>query len=177
MKKLLFLIVFIVLGNSLSAQGTADFTLMSATNDRQFTLSKAKGKFVALHFLLKTECPYCIRHTQDYLDKAPKLPDVIQVFVKPDTDEEIKEWATNLPSGETSGIPIYRDPEAKLADRFKIPNGYQFHGQVVHYPALILLDPDGNEVFRYIGKDNSDRFPFEKLEAKIAELKRETERN
>lgn len=177
MKKLLFLIVFTVIGNLLSAQGTADFTLMSATNDNQFILSKAKGKFVALHFLLKTECPYCIRHTQDYLDKAPKLPDVIQVFVKPDTDEEIKEWATNLPSGETSEIPIYRDPEAKLAGQFKIPHGYQFHGQVVHYPALILLDPDGKEVFRYIGKDNSDRFPFEKLEAKIAELKRETERN
>ncbi len=171
MKKLIFLLVFTVLCSSLGAQEIPDFTLKSATNDSHFTLSKAKGKFVALHFLLKTECPFCIRHTQDYLDKASRLPDVVQVFVKPDTDEEIKEWATNLLSGEASKIPIYRDPEAKLAGQFEIPYGYQFHDQIVHYPALILLDPDGNEVFRYIGKDNSDRIPFEELEEKIAELK------
>lgn len=164
--------VFIVFCGIVSAQNTADFRLESATDNSRFTLSEAKGKFVALHFLLKTECPFCIRHTQDYLSKATRLPNVIQVFIKPDTEEEIKEWATNLPADEFPQFRIYRDPGAKLADQFKIPNGYEFHNQVVHYPALVLLGPDGKEVFRYVGKDNTDRFPFEKLEEKIADLSR-----
>ena len=68
-------------------------------------------------------------------------------------------------------MPIYQDVDATLADQFNIPNGYQFHGQVVHYPALILLNDKGEEVFRYIGKNNSDRFSFDQLKAKINELK------
>jgi len=93
---------------------------------------------------------------------------VIQLFIKPDSEDEIKAWANKLKS--TNSLPIYQDTNAKLADQFNIPNGYQFHGQVVHYPALILLNDKGEEVFRYIGKNNSDRFSFEKLKAKIEEL-------
>lgn len=68
-------------------------------------------------------------------------------------------------------MPIYQDADAKLADQFNIPNGYQFHGQVVHYPALILINDQGQEVFRYIGKNNSDRYSFEQLKATIEALK------
>ena len=150
------------------AQNVKGFTLASVTDKSTFTLSKSKGKFVAIHFLLKTECPYCIRHTSEYFEKASSLPNVIQVFIKPDSEDEIKEWANKLKS--TNSLPIYQDANAKLADQFNIPNGYQFHGQVVHYPALILLNNKGEEVFRYIGKNNSDRFSFENFKAKIEEL-------
>ncbi len=150
------------------AQNVKDFSLTSVTDKSTFTLSKSKGKFIALHFLLKTECPYCIRHTSEYFEKASTLSNVIQVFIKPDSEQEIKAWANKLKS--TNSLPIYQDADAKLADQFNIPNGYQFHGQVVHYPALILLNDKGEEVFRYIGKNNSDRFSFEQLKAKIEAL-------
>ena len=150
------------------AQNIKDFSLTSVTDKSTFTLSKSKGKFIALHFLLKTECPYCIRHTSEYFEKASTLSNVIQVFIKPDSEEEIKAWANKLKS--TNSLPIYRDADAKLADQFNIPNGYQFHGQVVHYPALILLNDKGEEVFRYVGKNNSDRFSFDQLKAKIEAL-------
>ncbi|WP_372936481.1 peroxiredoxin family protein [Mariniphaga sediminis] len=152
------------------AQNPVDFELSSATDKSRFVLSEAKGKFVALHFLLKTECPYCLLHTHDYLSKAASLPNVIQVFIKPDTEEEIEEWAKGLPEEELAQFPIFRDPEAKLAAQFNIPDGYGFHNQFVHYPALILLGPDGKEVFRYIGKNNTDRYPFEKFKIKVQEL-------
>lgn len=167
----LFLALFAALTPALA--NPADFTLQSATNDATFKLSEAKGKYVALHFLLKTECPFCLRYTHDYFTKAEKLPNVVQVFIKPDAIEEIKAWADKMPKGEkenTAKNPIYRDPDTKLAKDFAIPDGYKFHGQVVHFPALVLLGPDGKEVFRYVGKNNSDRFDFEKLQAKIAEL-------
>ena len=147
-----------------------DFTVQSATSDAAFKLSDAKGKFVALHFLLKTECPFCLRHTREYFTKSPTLPNVVQVFLKPDTVEEIKAWAGKLPAEELVKNPIYRDADAKLAKDFEVPNGYEFHGQTVHFPALILLGPDGKEVFRYVGKNNGDRYSFEKLTEKVAEL-------
>lgn len=147
-----------------------DFTLQSATSKAAFKLSDAKGKYVALHFLLKTECPLCLRHTRDYFAKAATLPNVVQVFVKPDTDAEIKAWAGKLPADELAKNPIYRDPDAKLAKAFSIPDGYKFHGQVVHFPATVLLNPAGKEVFRHVGKSNSDRLAFEKLAEKVAEL-------
>ncbi len=163
------IILFCFLSIGANAQKVKDFTLNSVTDKSTFTLSKSKGKFVAIHFLLKTECPYCIRHTSEYFEKASTLPNVVQVFIKPDSEEEIKAWASKLKS--TNSLPIYQDSNARLADQFNIPNGYQFHGQVVHFPALILLNDKGEEVFRYVGGNNSDRFSFDQLKTKIEEIK------
>lgn len=168
MKLLKLILFFCFLTINSQAQSVKDFTLNSVTDKSTFTLSKSKGKFVAIHFLLKTECPYCIRHTSEYFEKASSLPNVIQVFIKPDSEEEIKAWANKLKT--TNSLPIYQDTNAKLADQFNIPGGYQFHGQIVHFPALVLLNEKGEEVFRYVGKNNSDRFSFDNLKLKIEEL-------
>jgi len=166
-------VVFLLLSTAMvNGQNPTDFTLSSATDNSQFKLSEAQGKYVALHFLLKTECPVCARHTQDYFNKAETLPDVVQVFIKPDSDKEIEDWSQKLPKEELTEFPIYRDPDAKLASQFNVPDGYDFHNQIVHFPALILLDPNGKEVFRYIGKNNRDRYSFEQLESKIQELQK-----
>jgi peroxiredoxin Q/BCP len=151
---------------------TPDLKVESATDDRTFSLKEAKGKYVALHFLLKTECPICQRFTRAYITQAGTLPDVEQVFLKPDTREEIAAWAAAIPAEELKKFPVYRDPEAKWAKAFNVPDGYQFHGQVVHYPATILIGPDGKEVYRYEGKSNKDRLEFDALAAKVAELKK-----
>ena len=148
-----------------------DFSVESPVDGKTFKLSDARGKYVALHFLLKTECPFCLKHTHDYAARAASLPNVVQVFLKPDSADEIKKWATKLGDGKGAGsVSVYRDPDAKLATEFGVKDGYQFHGESVHYPALILLDPNGREVFRYIGKNNTDRFSFDQLTAKLAEL-------
>ena len=169
MKFIQLTLALLLFTSLIQAQNIKDFSLTSVTDKSTFTLSKSKGKYIALHFLLKTECPYCIRHTSEYFEKASSLSNVIQVFIKPDSEEDIKAWAIKLKS--TNSLPIYQDVDATLANHFNIPNGYQFHGQVVHYPALILLNDKGEEVFRYIGKNNSDRFSFDQLKAKINELK------
>ncbi|MBE7495593.1 MAG: redoxin domain-containing protein [Verrucomicrobiaceae bacterium] len=147
-----------------------DFTVRAAAGKGSFTLKEARGRFVALHFLLKTECPLCLKHTRDYFAKSATLPNVAQVFLKPDSDNEIEAWASKLTAEDLAKNPIYRDPYAKLAKAFDIPDGYKFHGQTVHYPATILIGPDGKEVFRYVGKSNADRLSFEALAAKVAEL-------
>jgi peroxiredoxin Q/BCP len=168
MKHLLASLLLVTL--STHAATPEDFTVKSATGQSSFTLKEARGKYVAIHFLLKTECPLCLKHTRDYFTKAPTLPNVVQVFLKPDSDNEIEAWAAKLPAEDLAKNPIYRDPYAKLAKAFDIPDGYKFHGQVVHYPATVLIGPDGKEVFRHVGKSNADRLSFEALAAKVAEL-------
>jgi len=149
----------------------ADFTVEAPADGRKFRLAEAKGKYVALHFLLKTECPVCLRHTRDYAQRGETLPDVVQVFLKPDSADEIKSWTDKLGEPAGKGVTIYRDADAGLAKAFAIPDGYAFHGLSVHFPALVLLDPAGREVFRHVGKNNGDRFGFDQLVAKLAELK------
>jgi catechol 2,3-dioxygenase-like lactoylglutathione lyase family enzyme len=131
-----------------------------------FVLPPPDGKhFVALHFLLKTECPYCMKHTREYLRRAGEVSNVRHFFLKPDEPTEILAWAAK------TGLPtIYHDPDARWAHHFKIPGTYKFHGQTTNYPALVVLDPTGKEVFRYVGKSNTDRYSFDGFATKMAEL-------
>jgi peroxiredoxin Q/BCP len=156
-----------------SPKTAPDFTVKapgSATN-AEFQLSKAKGQWVALHFLLKTECPVCIKHTRDYTNKAKETtPTVQHVFLKPDSAAEIADWAKDLPLPQFPGLEIFQDENAKVAKQYSIPDGYKFHGEVVHYPALVLINPAGQEVFRYVGKANTDRLAYDDFTKKLAEL-------
>ena len=150
-------------------QAPEEFTLDSPTHDKTIKLSELKGKTVALHFLLKTECPYCLRYTRNYAKSAEQNPDIVHLFVKPDTSDEIKGWASHLDSKGLKETPaIFRDPEAQLAKAFNIPDGYKFHGESVHYPALIVLDSNGQELFRYVGKNNSDRLSYDDFQKLLA---------
>ena len=155
-------------------QGIDNFTLEAIVDDSKaqvdskFELKDHKGKTVVLHFLLKTECPFCLRYTNQYAQLAATTPDVIHLFIKPDSEKDIRAWMKQLVKVDGTKQPtIYRDAGAKLAKRFKIPDGYQFHGQSVHYPALVVLDGDGKEMFRYIGKSNADRMPKDEFVKKL----------
>lgn len=154
-----------------NAENPKDFTVQSPTHGRTFTLSEAKGQVVALHFLLKTECPFCLKHTHDYAAQAASMPGVAHVFLKPDSEEEIKKWAAHLQKNQLKELPvIYRDPNANLAQAFGIPHGYAFHGQTVHFPALVVLDSTGKELFRHVGKSNADRMSVGDFKARLAKL-------
>ena len=175
--RLLILVgLLFIAGSTDGKEAPQEIVLHQADGNAVFKLSEAQGKYVALHFLLKTACPHCIRHTHEVWQRMGEMPDVVQIFVKPDTEEEIKKWSLRLgrkfEEGEADALPvIYRDPEAGLAKRLEIPFGYKFHGQIVHYPALVLLGPDREEVFRYVGKNNGDRYSFDQLKEKVAEVK------
>ncbi len=123
-------------------------------------------------FLLQTECPFCLKHTRDYALKSQGGADVVHVFLKPDGADAIQEWSSQANRGaDVAHVSILRDVDAKLADQFNIPGGYSFHARTVHYPALVLLNPTGRKVFRYVGRDNTDRYSYEQFIGKLAELK------
>lgn len=158
---------------SLRAENPKNFTVKSALDDTKFDLAENRGKTVVLHFLLKTECPYCLRYTREYAQLAAKTPNVVHVFLKPDSEAEIKAWVSHLDAEGLKALPtVYQDSNAKLAKQYGIPDGYKFHGQSVHYPALVAIDAFGKEAFRYIGKNNGDRMSVadftKKLESTMA---------
>ena len=167
------------LAKSLRAENPSNFTVKSALDDTKFSLDENRGKTVILHFLLKTECPYCLRYTREYAQIAAKTPEVVHVFLKPDSEADIKSWVSHLDAKGLKELPtVYRDPDAKLAKQFGIPGGYQFHGQSVHYPALVAIDANGKEAFRYVGKNNGDRMSAsdftKKLEATNAKASKKS---
>ena len=164
--------MLISLSTNAEAENPTSFSVQSAVDDSKFELSANQGKTVVLHFLLKTECPYCLRYTREYALLAATTPDVVHVFLKPDAVADIKAWVSHLDKKGLDALPkVYRDPDAKLAKQFKIPDGYSFHGQKVHYPALIALDGQGKELFRYVGKGNNDRMSIDAFKAKLASAK------
>jgi len=167
MKSFLAATAVVALSAIAQAEAPADFTLPAVNAEKPFVLSEAKGRVVALHFLLKTECPVCIRTTNEYHQKGAELAGVQQVFIKPDSEEQILAWV-----GKAGGnVPvIYRDADAALAKQFGIPDGYAFHGESVHFPALVILDREGREVYRYVGKNNGDRVPFATFTAEVDKL-------
>ena len=175
--KNIFTLAFLAIACAISNSATANeennppenFTIESPTHEESFTLSEAKGKIVVLHFLLKTECPLCLRHTQTFAKNSKDRSDVIHVFLKPDSASEIKKWASHLDAQSLRKTPvIYRDADAKLAKAYGVPDGYMFHGEIVHYPATIVLNEKGEELFRYVGKNNSDRLSYEDFEKQLA---------
>jgi peroxiredoxin len=166
---LLWLVMACLPAASAHARQPEDFTVESPTHGTTFTRSEAKGQVVVLHFLLKTECPFCLRHVRRYATEAARRQDVVHVFLKPDTAEEIKRWAAGLDPKNAQRVPdIYRDADAQLAKAFGIPDGYKFHGESVHYPATVVLDENGRELFRHVGKDNSDRLSYQDFEKRLA---------
>ena len=152
------------------AENPTDFTVASPVDDSRFVLSEHRGKVVALHFLLKTECPYCQRYTRAYAAEATATPGVVHVFLKPDSPKDILAWTAKFNQTELNTMPrIYRDPNARLAGQYGVPDGYAFHGQVVRFPAIVLLNEQGKEFFRYVGKNNSDRLPIEEFRKQLSE--------
>lgn len=162
-------ILLVGLFQPLSAKETVkDFSLESVGDKKAktFTLSENKGKYVILHFLLKTTCPVCQRHTRDYHVALKDSDKVVQLFIKPDEPKVIEKWLKRIDDRPT----IYHDPNAGLAKQYGVKHGYKFHGEVMHFPAFILLDQNGKEIFRHTGKNNRDRFSFNQFSKKYPKL-------
>lgn len=152
---------------SVASAGPIDFTVTAGGNS--FQLAAARGKYVAVHFLPKSECPDCLLYVREYARRAPTVAGVRHVFLKPVTEEDILAWRTPL---ERDGldVAIYRDAEGALAKDFGLPEDYSFQGPTAQYPALVLLGPEGEELFRHVGIAEHVPLPFDRFAAKIAEF-------
>jgi len=154
-----------------------DFTVKEPGTESSFTLSKADRRYVALHFLLKADSPECLLYTLSYASKLPNMPNMTHVFLKPADAQTIVAWKKKLiaakpEEAEFAVPPIYHDADAKLAQAYEVPGDLEYNGETMRHPALIVLGPDRNEIFRFVGKDAKDRMPFQDFARKALELAR-----
>lgn len=154
-----------------------DFTVKEPGTENAFTLSKADRRYVVLHFLLKADSPECFLYTLSYASKIPNMENMTHVFLKPADDQVIVAWKKKLiaakpEEAEFAVPPIYQDADAKLAQAYEVPGDLEYNGETMHHPALIVLGPGRNEVFRFVGKDAKDRMPFQAFARKALELSR-----
>ncbi len=174
MRKILPIISLLVIAlfqMSAKKVNPVDFTLQSATDTSKFVLSQHKGKYVVLHFLIAKDDMHCTLQTGEYAFKCDQLPNVVQVFIKPNNKDAISKWVNNVPDMVLKKFQIYMDPDATLAKKFSVKSGLVFNGESMPYPTTIVLDGSGKEVYRYTGATNFDRLSFDKLAEKINELK------
>lgn len=150
-----------------------DFSLPAITRGEDFVLSDAlgesDGQWVALHFLLKTDCPLCLTYTMRFHESREQLPGVSggpgvrHVFIKPDDPRIAARWVKTARVFAKDLPTIHRDPGASLAKKLDVRFGHRFHGETVHYPCLVLIDPQGRERYRYTGTSTFDRATVAKL--------------
>lgn len=145
--------------HALAQQTSAPTRSLSAITDHHtFSIADAKGKYLALHFLTKTDTPECTAFVRDTLRAAPTVAGVLHIFIKPDSEGEVKNWAAQFNDDASA---IFLDPDSALAKDLKVPDGLSINGTSSTYPATIVFSPAGTELFRYEGKAHHDHITFE----------------
>ncbi len=168
-------VMALALSLSAFAAPPEDFTVKEPGTKNAFTLSKADRRYVVLHFLLKADSPECFLYTLSYASKMPNMENMVHVFLKPAKAEAVVAWKKKIVAAkpeETKFVipPIYQDTDAKLARAYEIPGDLEYNGEIMHRHALVVLGPDRNEVFRFVGKDAKDRMPFQAFVRKVRGL-------
>lgn len=145
----------------------------SGGSEIRFKLADHRGSWVLLDFLLPGDSAVEREHYADYekgLDRLVFGHNLKPVLFKPDADSAIADWWAGLPSNR---LPVFRDPEGKLSRALKIPYGNKVGEEITLYPALVLLDPEGNEAWRKVGKSSEDRIGVEALLKEVERIRGE----
>ncbi|MCA9450342.1 MAG: redoxin domain-containing protein, partial [Candidatus Omnitrophica bacterium] len=160
------LVLLGVIGISYAAQAgfVPDFIAQQCGGSEiKFKLTDHRGSWVVLNFLLPGDNPTGRDLYSDYEQRLDELiygHNIKPVFFKPGEKSEIANWWESLDSNR---IPVLQDPNGKLSRALKIPYGLKSGDQITLYPTTLLLDPEGNEVFRKVGKSIEERIGVEEL--------------
>ena len=151
-------------GSAALAQGPHEpaHTLVSATDGHAFTIADARGRYLALHFVGKTDSPECTAFVRECLEKAPTVAGVRHVFATSDDGAAVRKWAAQFGADARA---IHLDEGASLAHELGIDAGSQPHPD---RSATLVFDPDGKEIARSIGHSHADHMPFADLAAAVA---------
>lgn len=139
-------------------------SLSAATDSHPFMIADAKGHYLALHFLTKTDTTECTAFVREYLRAAPGVAGVMHVFIKPDEQSEVKVWSMQF---KNDAAAIFVDKDSALANDLKVPGGLAIASTTSNFPATIVFDREGRELFRHVGKSHDDHMLFTEFAARI----------
>jgi len=135
-------------------------------DERIFQLSEHLGSWVLLDFLPPSSSTaenafYTV--VEASAEQLMRQRNLVCVFLKPNEEREVVSWWKSFPR---HTLPVYRDPEGKLAEILKINPAQPGDGSA-RPPATLLVDPDGKEVWRHLGKAADDYPSLQNLLAQV----------
>lgn len=161
--------------------------VLSDLGDQPVNLAAYRGRKVLLSFYRYASCPFCNLRVHELTQRAPGWQaqglDLIAVFQSP--RESILEYAGSHPRP----FPIVADPQRELYRRYGVEGSWsgflkaglqvgkmasalhkgflpgRMEGDINMVPADFLIDEAGNIRVAYYGRDISDHFPVEQIEA------------
>lgn len=144
-------------------------TLAAATDGHAFSITDGRGHYLALHFLTRTANPTCATFVREYLARAATLAGTNHIFITPDEPAEVKAWSSQFNAGASA---IFIDKDGALARDLHVPGGLTIGSLTSNFPATIVFDPEGKELFRHIGKAYDDHLQFAAFSDRLAETSR-----
>jgi peptidylprolyl isomerase len=140
-----------------------------------FQLSQHRGSWVWLEFLSskaadidKSRYVVLAASAEELIEKENLLPVIIIAGEK----ENLEAWWNSLPRND---LPLCRDPKGQLASVLRIGKAGTKDGKQQDSPSTILVDPEGDEIWRSVGKDAQDRPPIETVLRELKSAKEEFE--
>ncbi len=127
--------------------------------DRRFESKDALGSYLAIHALPAGECSDCMKSMNEHLAQAETVAGVRHIFVRAVPTSEFTAFLGEF--REPATIPLYRDEGGALTAQLRVVPS--------DGPALIVLDPRGVEIQRWIGQSASEHPSFAALVKKITE--------
>ena len=140
-----------------------------------FQLSQHRGSWVLLEFLSSTRSDV---DTNRYVVLAASAEELVEkedlcpVIIVEGEKETLEAWWKALPR---NNLPLCRDPRGQLASVLRIKKERTKDGKSQGLPATILVDPEGNETWRSVGKNAQDRPPIEAVLEELQSAKQELE--
>jgi hypothetical protein len=152
---------------ALSAHGQAPDAPSQAAAAQSFTIGDAnrvfdsatvRGQVLAIHFVPEIGEAQTKSAIAEYTAGGPTLAGVRQIVVSAEKADAFRSALAGLPA---NSIPAYRDGDGELAKRFGVASSTV---------AIVVLDPDGREIYRNATTSSSDHLSFPTFAAKIGEL-------
>lgn len=149
------------------AAAPKDFVLPSVPEGEDFRLESARGRVVALHFLVQGDQQPSANFVRTLVARMRDMAGVEHVFIRDESLRRVEVWRQGLMA---EPPVVHRDEGGALAQAYGVPEGLRTGTVTVRYPATILLGFDGLERFRYVGEGADDYVPMELLLEEIERL-------
>lgn len=135
-----------------------DIPIVCVAEKHDFTIQQLRGggRYIIVHFLPSQ--PHQSQHPyiQSVLSESATLAGVMHLFVRTDSPEPVEALAAHFGKRPAQ---FALDTGGKLAAEFKLANPAR--------PAVIALDPDGAELFRRVGNNETDLPKFADIRSQL----------
>lgn len=122
-------------------------TIAAAVDNKPFTISNAKGRYLALHYMQIPPSDESAAQVLEFTRRSSEVAGVVHAFVVRSGAADARDWATRCRSAESL---VYYDADGQLANELMANRSPS--SETTSPPArfTIVFDPDGKELLRIV---------------------------